>query len=417
MNWSRLLRFGGGYGLAVVIGGVLSIAVIPIVIVVAGPDSWATIAVAQAVGGFAFVFVAAGWGVTGPTLTAQTDVPDRGQFYVDTLTTRAWLFLILLVPSCVIAVQLSQGDPSLASITVAGGLFTALSAGWFFVGEGSPIRFLLLETLPRNVATVVGAIALIVTEDAVWFVTAQLAGAVAATIISSINIMLRHPGWIVRWSFVRSMARLKGQTSAVAMAATAAVYVNLPIVIVQVVLPSATAMYALAERIVRLALYSTRPFVQVSQGYVPSKDPAQQSRRARRVVNLAIPASVVGGLLYAIFAPFAGAVLSGGELDIPFALAIPMGIALAAMLSSQFTGFACLTAFGLTRVLALSTIAGAVTAAVLLIPGALLFGTVGLAYGLAASELVVLIVQLVALAPHLRRTAPGAPSPTSDALS
>ena len=88
---------------------------------------------------------------------------------------------------------------------------------------------------------------------------------------------------------------------------------------------------------------------------------------------------------------------------IPFALAVPMAVNLAAILASQLTGFACLTAFGLTRALATSTIVGAVVGTALMLPLLLWIGAPGVAWGLAAAELCVLAVQLVTLAPKLRR--------------
>jgi O-antigen/teichoic acid export membrane protein len=396
-----IARFGGGYGLSVIVGGVLSVAVIPVVIIVAGTTAWATIAVAQAVAGFGYVLVAAGWGVTGPTDVASRTPERRGQFYMDSLATRGWLFLLVLVPAAVIAILLTGHDAALAAVTVASGLLAGLSGGWFFVGEGSPIRFLLIETLPRNVGTVLGALALILTQNPLWYVVLQGVAALASTVLTSTNVLRRYPGWVSDLSFVRGMRRLKEHASAISMSATSTIYVNLPIVIVQVFLPQATAVYALAERMMRLALYSTRPLVQVSQGYVPHPDIAEQTVRGRRVFVITTMLSVAGGLLYAAFGPLAGDLLSGSALGLPFSVSIPMGTALAAILLSQVTGFTLLNSFGLTRSLAISTIAGAIVGAAFLIPGAILFDLPGLAWALAASEVAVLIVQLFMLRPHL----------------
>lgn len=392
-----MLRFSGGYGFSVIIGAILSIAVIPAVIIVAGSDVWAAIAVAQAVGGFGFVLVAAGWGVTGPTSVASLPAEERGAFYIGSLITRSWLLVLILGPAVFVAISLTGHHPLISGVTTATSLLSALSAGWFFVGEASPIRFLLLETLPRNLGTAIGAAALLATGDPVWFVVLQGLGALAATAIASANIMSRYRGWAIRLSPVRAFARLRGQASAISMAATASVYVNFPIVVVQMFIPEATALYALAERIMRLALYSTRPLVQVSQGYVPSPSPVEQVSRARRVMKISGLLGLLGGLAYALGSPLASSILSGNTLSIPLGLAIPMGIALSAMLISQVTGFACLTAFGLTRVLATSTVAGAIVGALLLVPLALAFGVIGLASALAASEVVVLVVQLIRL--------------------
>ena len=110
--------------------------------------------------------------------------------------------------------------------------------------------------------------------------------------------------------------------------------------------------------------------------------------------------------MYAVAGPWIGDLLSGGTLTIPFALAVPMAVNLAAILASQLTGFACLTAFGLTRALATSTIVGAVVGTALMLPLLLWIGAPGVAWGLAAAELCVLAVQLVTLAPKLRRREP-----------
>ncbi|MDF0514647.1 hypothetical protein PX701_13530 [Agromyces sp. H3Y2-19a] len=406
MKTKTALRYAGGYGLSVAISGVVSLAVIPAIIVAAGADSWATIAVAQAVAGFAFVFAVYGWGVVGPTEVAARPDVERGAYYFDSLLSRVWLCLVIVPIAIVVAVAIVDGDALLAALTVASGVLVALGAGWFYVGEASPIRFLLIDTLPRIAGTVIGAIVLIATGDVIAFAALQLAGVVASAVIANWNILARYRGWRFGLSPVRAVRNLAGQASPVAMSATAAVYVNVPIVLIDLFLPQATAVYALAERIVRLALYSTRPVVQIAQGWVPNPVPEVQSARARRVTLIALGLGGLGGLVYAVAGPWIGDLLSGGTLAIPIDLAIPMAVNLAAILASQLTGFACLTAFGLTRALATSTIVGAVVGTLLMYPLLLWIGAPGVAWGLAIAELCVLGVQLVTLSPRLRRTEP-----------
>jgi O-antigen/teichoic acid export membrane protein len=398
----RLLRFTGGYGLSVVISGVISIAVIPAVIIFAGTEAWATIAVAQAVAGFAFVVAVFGWGVTGPTTVAVMDDRERGRFYLDSLLSRLWLCVPILPVAVIIAIPVSRGDPALAAVTVVTGVLAALGGGWFYVGESSPIRFLLLDSLPRNVGTVMGALALMATGDALWFALLQGVGVVAATVLTTWDILRRYPGWTLSLSPRPAFGNLRGHSASVTMSVTSSLYVNVPVILVGIFIPQATASYALAERIVRLALYSTRPIVQVAQGYVPSRDMDIQVFRARRVAWVSLLLGGVGALGYALLGPWAGSILSGGTLSIPLPLAVAMGINLGALLASQLTGFACMNAFGLTKALAVSTIVGAVVGSALMIPLTLLFGVSGLAFGLAAAEVSVLAVQLIVLRPFLR---------------
>lgn len=398
----RLLSFTGGYGASVLISGVISIAVLPAIIIFAGEAAWAEIAVAQGVAGFAYVLVIYGWGVTGPTAVASQPPAGRGRFYLDSLVSRVWLMIVVLPPSIAIALLFSHDYPALVALTVVTGVGSALSGAWFFVGEGSPGRYFVLDNVPKSIGTLAGAGLLILTNDALWFIVVQGLGSLVAVVLTSVDIARRYPGWTRDLGPGNAFGRLRGQSAAVAMSATSAVYVNLPILIVGAFAGTqVTAAYALAERLMRFALMATRPVVQVAQSYVPAPDRSEQVRRARLVTKVAVAMGVLGGLAYAVAMPSIVTLFSGSGLEIGFSLSVPLGLALGAMLVSQITGFACLTAFGLTRALATSTIAGAVTGAILLVPLMLLFGTPGIAAGLALSEIIVLAVQLVKLRPFL----------------
>jgi MFS family permease len=319
---------------------------------------------------------------------------ERGLFYVESLVSRTWLFLGIGMVCTVITVILLPAQPLIAVVTLVAALLPGLSGGWFFVGESSALRFFVLETLPRQLGSVVGALLLFWTGNALWFVSLQLLGGIVATVISTTSILGRYRGWRVELSLVNSITRMQTHLPAVSMSAVSTLYVNLPIIVVQIFLPSLTAVYALAERIMRLALYATRPFVQVSQGYVPHPHAEQQLSRARRVTKFTVYLGLVGGALYAALAPWIGQLLSGGQLAIPYPVAITLGVALCAMLISQVTGFAVLTTYRLTPALAWSTVAGAIVGVCGLIPAALAFGLIGVTSVLALSEVVVLVYQL-----------------------
>ncbi|QDZ16447.1 hypothetical protein [Humibacter ginsenosidimutans] len=404
-NVRGVIRASSGYGLSVVTGGIVSVAVIPVVIIVAGAHTWATIAVAQGVAGFGMVLASAGWGVTGPTETAQLTDDRRGQYYLDSVVSRSWLFVGVAIVCAVITLILVPSQPAIGLLALLSALFPALSAGFFFVGEHSAIRFLLLETLPRQAGSLVGALLLFVTGNALWFVVIQLLGGVAATAMSSASILGRYSGWRVDLSLSRAILRMREHIPAVSMSAVSTLYVNLPIVVVQIFLPQLTAVYALAERIMRLGLYATRPYVQIAQGYVPRPDPGEQLHRAKRITTLTVYLGLAGGILYAAASPWVGSLLSGGTLHIDYAVSCTLAAALAAMLISQVTGFAVLTTYRMTAALAWSTVAGAIVGALGLIPAALTVGLVGVTTVLALSEIMVLVYQLIVLRRRVFRVA------------
>jgi hypothetical protein len=102
----------------------------------------------------------------------------------------------------------------------------------------------------------------------------------------------------------------------------------------------------------------------------------------------------VGGILYALLSPWVGSLLSGGQLQISYGVAISLGTALSAMLISQVTGFTLLTTYRKSQALAWSTVAGAAVGALALIPAALWIGLSGVTSVLALSEVVVLGFQV-----------------------
>ena len=362
---------------------------------------------AQAVAGFAFVFAVYGWGVVGPTEIARLGADRRGAYFFDSLLSRVWLSIVVIPVSIVTAILIIGHDALLAALTVTSGILVALGSGWFFVGESSPIRFLLIDTVPRVAGTVVGALVLIATGDVIAFAELQLAGVLDL----DGDRRLEHPRPIPRLA-IHALAGARPSEPVRAGepgrdVGDASVYVNVPIVLIDLFLPSATAVLRTrrANRTTGALLDATdrpdRPGLGPGTRSIRtgrSRTPSHRDRPGSRGCWGASSMPCAG--------PWIGDLLSGGTLSISVALAVPMGVNLAAILASQLTGFACLTAFGLTKPLATSTIAGAIVGTLLMYPLLLWIGAPGVAWGLAIAELCVLAVQLVALAPRLRRQEP-----------
>ena len=149
VNKKTALRFAGGYGLSVAISGVVSLAVIPAIIVAAGADAWATIAVAQAVAGLRVRLRGLRVGCREAHRGRQlTD--DRRGAYSSTRCSAERGSVSCHPVSIVIAILVIGHDDLLAALTVTSGMLVALGPGWFFVGESSPIRFLLIDTVPAS---------------------------------------------------------------------------------------------------------------------------------------------------------------------------------------------------------------------------------------------------------------------------
>lgn len=405
-------RMIGTYALSILLMATVSIGVIPIVVTRAGVDIWAGVATAQAIAGFSAVLVAFGWGVTGPAAVAVADADARGAYFADSVASRFWLFVII-APIMLIAVKLlAPGDFLVDALVAISLLLPSLGASWFFVGERAPWRLLLIENMPRATGTALGALALALTGEPVWFGAVQALGAVGAVTLSWRDVLSRHrvrpalhPGPAFR--------RLASQASGVVAAGTAALYVNLPLVVVASLVPEATAIYALADKIQKFATTAYTPVLQIAQGYVPNADPEKRVKRARRATLVSFALGIVAAVAYILLMPLTSNVLSGGTLKPDTSLAVPLGIGLGAVCVSAITGLACLTAFGAVRQVAVSTVLGAVVGVPLIVLLGLTDGSLGIAWAVSVSEVLVVGYQLGALHRILRRVSTATMTMTS----
>lgn len=400
---SKIGRRAGGYGSSIALSTLVNLAVVPIVIAVAGSAAWGGIAVSQSIASFGFVLVAFGWGITGPSAVAGLGEPARGQFFVDSVITRAYLF-VLVAPLVLISVWvLSPGNTMANQFAALALLLPALGSSWFFVGERRPWRLFFMENVPRALGTALGAVLLVLTRDIVWFAVSQSLGSIFSTGIAVWDVMRRHPRYRAVMRLRPALGRLRDQASGMIAAGTAALYVSLPLVLVALLVPQATAVYALADKLLRFSVAAYSPVIQIAQGYVPDRDPAIHRSKAELALKLSLGLGLVAGGGYMLLAPWGASVLSAGAIVVSWSLAAPLGLALAAIAVSAVVGWACLTSFGAVKKVAVSTVLGVLFGAPLLVFGGLWFGLVGIAWATAASELIVALYQIGQLRRFIRR--------------
>ncbi|GAA2749791.1 polysaccharide biosynthesis C-terminal domain-containing protein [Amnibacterium kyonggiense] len=393
----HLVRRLGGFGSSVVINGVISLAVVPIVITQAGADLWAGIAVAQSIASFVAVVVTFGWAVTGPATVAGLSDEERSGYFRASVAARVWL-AVPSVPIMIGAVILLAPGDRLADVLAALALLLpALGSSWFFVGEGSPRRLLLNETVPRAAGTALGALLLLTTHLPLEvFAGGQALGAVAAVALGWRSVLRRYPGRL-RFDLRADVHRLRGQTGGVVTAVTAALYVNLPVVLAGVLLPNQVAVYAVVDKLQKLALTALGPVFQVTQGSVGSADPVLRPARARSVGRVALVLGAAVALGFALLGGLGVQILSSGRISVPPLLVAALGVALGAVSTSAIIGLSCLTALGAVKQVAVSTVLGAIVGIPAILVGGILFGVTGIAIAAALSEVVVAVYQVQVL--------------------
>lgn len=393
--FSRVVLFA----LPLAINSIANLLSIPILLHLSGTQGWNSTVIAQSVGGLASVVTAFGWGATGPTMVASAQPGSRWQLYLDSLISRGYLS-VLTIPVMCIALIPACGLTWLTVFAAFSSVLPAYGASWFFTGIGRPARFLLVDTLPRTAATVLGLVVSTTVDNAAAMFAVQCIGAVVGAALGAMSIRQiesglgpAKPNFGLRynWSILRS------QISGAVTTSTASVYVNAPPIIVSVFAPSVITEFNLAYKLFRYALIALVPVNQVMQGWVPASDKSEQSRRVRQGWRLIWLVALISAVIAAFVAPWLARLLAGHSTTLSLGSAISIGVAVAAVTASQYSGLTVLMLLGERRHVAISTILGALVSLPLLAVGARFLGAAGGTGALAFSEIVVLVYQCAAI--------------------
>lgn len=394
------------FALTVGLGTVVGLVAIPIITGVVGSDAWAVQALVQALATLFGVLVAFGWGTVGPSMIAAALPSHRPQIFADSLVTRGYLFLITAPLMAGVMVLLQPNHALFVILSSIAYLVPYLGASWYFIGEAKPMRLFLVDALPQLTGTIVGLFVLTVTRDFTLLVATQLIFNLIAVLLSSVLVLkgtAAPPAF--DYSIRSSLFRMAQQRHGVVTAATGSFYVNLPMVAVNLLLPAQLDVYAFADRLFRFSATVFSPILQFIQGWIPEGGPAVVAHRVRRASQAAPLLGIIGGAGLALLGPTAAEVLIKDSIDFGFNLSIPIGMSFAAVALSQVLGLACLVSIGRAKELARSTVVGAVFGIPLILVGASLAGVVGVAWGVAVSEVLVAGFQFVVLRRYFRAQA------------
>lgn len=396
-----------GFTVSVLLVTLFGVVTIPLLTVAVGKDEWGALALVQVVAQLGGIIVAFGWGAVGAATVAGIPVDRRPAFFRRSLQARVLLYLGTFPVLALLLLALT-GDLLLSVLGAAVYLLPYLGANWYFTGEGRPSRLLLFDTAPTLIGAVIGVVGTLLTRELWVYVLFQGIGYLVAVGVSAV-VVWRSPheaGFIDRTPLKTLLA---SQRHAVSATLVSGLYVTLPMVAVQIFLPSLQPMYAIADRLFKYASIAFLPIQQFFQSWVPVDD-AGRPRRMRIATLAAIGIGVIAGALIAVLSPWASTVLLVGEASVPLSVSVPLGVAFVGIATAAVVGYACLVSLGRVRALAVSTIIGAAVGAPLIILFAILGSVPAVAWAVAISELCVAGYQLFVLRSALRARAEDEPA-------
>ncbi|WP_404473131.1 hypothetical protein [Microbacterium aerolatum] len=396
---TAVLRGGGrliGFGLSVALLAAASLLLIPAMLESGGQQAWGAIAVGQAVGAVAAVFVYFGWGHTGPATIARADASAARTEFADSLRTRLVLFAPVAAVACGLAALIAPSHPLLAVAGCLSAAAVGFTADWYFVGRRAPWGYLAFETLPRVLGTAVGIVLLVNGAAVITGPLCMLGGMLFGFAATSWWVLRRRLAVSTTRRSVREV--IVAQRHGVGSGVGTSAYAALPLVLISLLIPAIQPTYALVDKLQRQLSIALGPVVSVVQGYVPRLEPAVTLRRARRALlaGAVFCAALAGAVLLA--APWLFAWLGAGQVQPDYAVMILMSIFVGLNVWESILARAVLAAFGKLDAVARGTLISVTVGLPLVVVGALMFGLFGAFIGLlaglvarAAYELVVAV--------------------------
>ncbi|ANS26434.1 putative membrane protein [Rhodococcus opacus] len=394
----------GGFSASVLLTGIVSLVSIPFVIVHTGGDGWASVAVGQSLGAISGIFTLLGWAQSGPTDIAQRVAGGRGTYFFKSLYVRGLSLIVTLPITALGSILLDTSAPLATMLSATSILAINLGANWFYIGESNPRSLLYFDAIPRSTFVLAATASLSLGVNVEWYAGLVLLGAIIAAVLSIIDIRRRYGR--VRFRPMRAgelLKILRRQRHGIGSALLSAVYLSLPLLVVQASVPSGAPYYALADKLKQQALTMYRPISQTIQGWTPKGGSLLVLERVRKAYISTLVMGVLGGLSFGLCIPFASHVFGGGDIPIGYSLGVPVAIAFAANIVSLTTGVSCLLPLGLERHITLSAALGMCIALISIFPLVSGYEEIGAAWAVAGSQVIVAAYQSVILTFHLNR--------------
>ena len=390
------------YPLIPIIGLAAPLLGLPVITSAYGATGWAAIAVGQSVGSAVAVVGELGWGLTGPQMVARTTQP--GRLFSIASSTRIVSAVVLAPVAFGVAWVISPDHQLAAGFSALAGLWVCLSSAWFMIGLSRPALALAVDSGPRLLAVLAGSVALILGFPLWTYPLVLAVGCWCSPLLGCVFVSGARPFALSALTSTMAREMAFGQLHALAARCASAIYISAPTAILAMVsTANAVATYAAIDRIVRLVLAGLI-FVPLSmQSWVGTSPPDLLMQRLKRAVaaNIAVGA-VAASVLFAIF-PDASKLLFSGSVELTKQQMFAGAAIVAASCASRATGSIVLVRLDGVGAIAFSAIIGAIIA----IPGVVYFGrnfeATGTLWWILVVEIVVLLVQIVAIILKVRQ--------------
>lgn len=383
----------GLFTLNAAIAVILPLIILNLVVVSEGVGVYGQVAIAQSAGSIAAIIITYGWAVAGPPAIARADRVERVNIYVQSLSARAWLFVVV----CFLAGAVSLFTGQLSSLVIlafVNAASAAMSPNWYYVGAGEAKSLIIYDTLPRVGASAIGAILGFWWTSPGIVLFLQLVGSVLAPVIASRRILRHYSRRGNEYSLIYLRQTLVQHRTAAATSGVAALYVSLPIPLLGLTNIGAVPAFAAAQRVERLGLALSKPATEVMQSWVPDTDKGSHLQRVESAIRVGMWVGIGSSFLVILASGPLIAYASGNRIVVSMMSRILVGLTVGFIAWSQIIGLVCLASMGKLSAVLKSTIYGALVGVTGLMVFSLPLGSAGAWLALLLSEATVVSYQL-----------------------
>ena len=374
----------------------------PILARVAGAHAWLAIAVGQSTGAFFSLVVTQGYNLVGPTMINLIPQTQRQGAFQRSVQLR----LIVFLPSSIVAFLIAwfvapDGYRAIAALMSLAMTMTGLSSAWYMIGLGQAKLIIVYEILPKMVATIVAASLVIRYVEVIWYPVLLIVSSSASLTIFCARTVI--PTDLLRFRFKELRHAFRANRSALATEMASGSYASLAVTFVSVsASPIQAASYVSGDKLFKLGIYAVGAVGNALQGWVVEHGAQEFRSRARQSFIAHFALGAVGFVSFVALGPTLSALLFGQVVAINQATAWGLGVAILALSLNTSLGRHTLLGLGARREVMISVFAGTVVGVPLILAMSASWGASGGAWGIAASESLVVLVQSIFICLHRR---------------
>ncbi len=369
------------------LAAVAPLVVIPAITHTYGAVGWASVAIAMALGNAGAVVAELGWGVVGPQRVAR-ESSGRLDTYRESLGSRLIGFAVVCPPLAVFSWLLAPAHGAAAVVLTIALVSNCLSPVWYYTGLGRPGIFLIVETLPRMLLSVAAAVLIFGGGPLEIYGTVLLASTVATYFLSAwFGSTPLSPS-----SFHTAIASIRKQGVIAFGRLVSTAYTSLPTAVLALVAPHAVAVFAGADRPLRMGLSVLGGIPARLQSWMGVREMDVRAHRARISILINFGVGVLAGCVYALLMPIAANILFSGKVSVGYPLSTLGGVLVVLICTSRGYGLA-LVAAGRANSITLATAWAAPIGIIGVLCLGFFFGAHGAVLGLIAAEIAGIAVQ------------------------